>query len=399
MRKFSTLDKVNVAGKCVLLRADLNVPMQDGKISDATRIERILPGLHELIEKAAKVVVLTHFGRPKGKVVAEMSLEPVAEAMGKLLGKPVRFAADCIGPPAQTVIGGVENGAVALLQNLRYHPGEENNDPAFAAQLAKLGDIYVNDAFSCAHRAHASTEGLAKQLPAYAGRLMEAELEALDKALGNPKKPVAALVGGAKISTKLELLGNLVEKVDAIIIGGGMANTFLAAQGINVGNSLCEHDLTDTARAIMDKAKAANCMIHLPKDAVIAREFRENAQHETVPIENVPSDAMILDAGPETVNQLSSFLETCKTLVWNGPMGAFELKPFDAATTSLAHHVADLTQTGRMLSVAGGGDTVAALKKAGVDDKFSYISTAGGAFLEWLEGKELPGVAALSRDT
>ena len=397
MSRFSTLDDVDVAGKTVLLRADLNVPMQDGKVSDTTRIERILPGLHELMEKGARIAVLTHFGRPKGRVVAEMSLEPVAAAMGDLLGKSLRFADDCIGPAAQNAVGELENGAVALLQNLRYHPGEETNDPVFAAELATLGDLYVNDAFSCAHRAHASTEGLAKHLPAYAGRLMQAELEALDKALGNPEKPVAALVGGAKVSTKLELLGNLVEKVDAVIIGGGMANTFLAARGIDVGRSLCEHDLTDTAREIMDKARAADCTIHLPKDAVIAWEFAEDADHKTVPVENVPSDAMILDAGQNTVDQLCLVLKTCKTLVWNGPMGAFEIKPFDGATTAIARFAADLTQAGHLLSVAGGGDTVAALKKADVQDKFSYISTAGGAFLEWLEGKDLPGVAALKK--
>ena len=397
MSGFSTLDDVDVAGKTVLLRADLNVPMQDGKVSDTTRIERILQGLHELMEKGAGIAVLTHFGRPKGRVVAEMSLEPVAAAMGDLLGKPLRFAGDCIGPAAQNAVGGLENGAVALLQNLRYHPGEETNDPAFAAELATLGDLYVNDAFSCAHRAHASVCGLAERLPAYAGRLMQAELEALDNALGHPAKPVAALVGGAKVSTKLALLGNLVTKVDAIIIGGGMANTFLAARGIDVGRSLCEHDLTGTAREIMDKAKAANCTIHLPRDAVVAREFGENAPHKTVAVEAVPSDAMILDAGQDTVDRLRLFLGTCKTLVWNGPMGAFEINPFDAATTALARCVADLTEQGQILSVAGGGDTVAALKKAGVADKFSYLSTAGGAFLEWLEGKELPGVAALKK--
>ena len=397
MSRFSTLDDVDVAGKTVLLRADLNVPMQDGKVSDTTRIERILPGLHELMEKGARIAVLTHFGRPKGRVVAEMSLEPVAAAMGGLLGKPLRFADDCIGPAAQNAVGELENGAVTLLQNLRYHPGEETNDPVFAAELAMLGDLYVNDAFSCAHRTHASVCGLAERLPAYAGRLMQAELEALDNALGHPAKPVAALVGGAKVSTKLALLGNLVTKVDAIIIGGGMANTFLAARGVDVGRSLCEHDLTGTAREIMDKAKAANCTIHLPGDAVVAREFGENAPHKTVAVEAVPSDAMILDAGQDTVDRLRLFLGTCKTLVWNGPMGAFEISPFDAATTALARCVADLTEQGQMLSVAGGGDTVAALKKAGVADKFSYLSTAGGAFLEWLEGKELPGVTALKK--
>ena len=397
MPQFATLDQVDVAGKCVLLRADLNVPMQGGKISDTTRLERILPGLQELMAKGARVVVLSHFARPKGKAVAEMSLQPVAEAMSKLLGKPLRFAGDCIGPAAQTVVQALQNGDAAMLQNLRYHPGEETNDPAFAAELAKLGDLYVNDAFSCAHRAHASTEGLARYLPACAGRLMQAELQALDQALGNPQKPVAALVGGAKISTKLALLGNLVKKVDAIIIGGGMANTFLAAQGIDVGNSLCEHDLSDTARDIIDAARAAHCTIHLPKDAVIAREFAENAPHKTVPIEQVASDAMILDAGQDTINQLCLVLGKYKTLVWNGPMGAFEIKPFDRATTAIARFVADLTKTGAMLSVAGGGDTVAALKNANVDDKFSYVSTAGGAFLEWLEGKDLPGVAALKK--
>ncbi|MFH1806261.1 MAG: phosphoglycerate kinase [Pseudomonadota bacterium] len=395
MADFNTLDGVNVAGKRVLLRADLNVPMKDGVVGDTTRIDRTVPGLIELADAGAKVIVMTHFGRPKGQRVPEMSLKPVADVLARHLGRPVAFADDCIGDAAQTVIAAMKDGDIAILENLRYHAAEEKNDPAFVAELAKLGDIYVNDAFSCAHRAHASTEGLAHQLPAYAGRLMQAELDALGKALEAPKHPVMAIVGGAKISTKLDLLGNLVSRVDQLVIGGGMANTFLAAKGVNVGKSLCEHDLLDTAREIFGKAKAAGCEIVLPVDGLVAKEFKENAAYDTAGLDHIAADGMILDAGPATIADLNKRLESCKTLVWNGPLGAFEIKPFDTATVSVARQAAKLTKAGALLSVAGGGDTVAALRHAGVDEDFSYVSTAGGAFLEWLEGKPLPGVAAL----
>lgn len=395
MADFNTLDGVDVAGKRVLLRADLNVPMKDGVVTDTTRIDRTVPGLRELADAGAKLVVITHFGRPKGSRVPEMSLKPVAESLAKQLGRPVAFADDCIGEGAQKVIANLKDGEVALLENLRYHAEEEKNDPAFVAELAKLGDIYVNDAFSCAHRAHASTEGLAGALPAYAGRLMQAELEALGNALEAPKHPVMAIVGGAKISTKLDLLGNLVAKVDQLVIGGGMANTFLAAKGVNVGKSLCEHDLLETAREIFKKAEAANCEIVLPVDGLVAKEFKEGADHVVADVNAIDADGMILDAGPATIEDLNKRLESCETLVWNGPLGAFEIAPFDTATVSVAKRAADLTKAGKLLSVAGGGDTVAALRHAGVDQDFSYVSTAGGAFLEWLEGKVLPGVAAL----
>ncbi|KZC98513.1 MULTISPECIES: phosphoglycerate kinase [unclassified Thalassospira] len=395
MADFNTLDGVNVAGKRVLLRADLNVPMKDGVVGDTTRIDRTVPGLIELADAGAKLVVITHFGRPKGARVPEMSLKPVADALAKQLGRPVKFADDCIGDAAASVVNSLKDGEIALLENLRYHAEEEKNDPAFVTELAKLGDMYVNDAFSCAHRAHASTEGLARALPAYAGRLMQAELEALGNALEAPKHPVMAIVGGAKISTKLDLLGNLVAKVDQLVIGGGMANTFLAAKGVNVGKSLCEHDLLDTAREIFKKAEAANCEIVLPVDGLVAKEFAANAPHDVCDINDVAADGMILDAGPATIEDLNKRLETCETLVWNGPLGAFEITPFDTATVSVAQHAAELTKAGKLLSVAGGGDTVAALRHADSDQAFSYVSTAGGAFLEWLEGKTLPGVAAL----
>ena len=395
MADFNTLDGVNVAGKRVLLRADLNVPMKDGVVGDTTRIDRTVPGLIELADAGAKLVVITHFGRPKGERVPEMSLKPVADALAKQLGRSVKFSDDCIGDAAASVVNSLENGEIALLENLRYHAEEEKNDPAFVAELAKLGDLFVNDAFSCAHRAHASTEGLARALPAYAGRLMEVELEALGNALEAPKHPVMAIVGGAKISTKLDLLGNLVAKVDQLVIGGGMANTFLAAKGVNVGKSLCEHDLLATAREIFTKAEAANCEIVLPVDGLVAKEFAANARHDVSDINDVAADGMILDAGPKTIEDLNKRLETCETLVWNGPLGAFEITPFDTATVSVAQHAANLTNEGRLLSVAGGGDTVAALRHADADQAFSYVSTAGGAFLEWLEGKTLPGVAAL----
>jgi phosphoglycerate kinase len=390
-----TIDNLDASGKRVLLRADLNVPVRDGKISDLTRIERLSPTIRELADKGAKVIVCSHFDRPKGKRVPEMSLGPVAAALGEVLGQRVRFAEDCIGIPAQQAVDRMAKGDVLVLENTRYHAEEEKNDPAFAAELAELADIYVNDAFSAAHRAHASTEGVAHLMPAYAGRLMQAELEALDAALGNPVRPVAAVVGGAKISTKLELLGNLVGKVNVLIIGGAMANTFLAAQGVGVGKSLQEADMHGTARDILKQAKTRGCEVMLPTDAVVAAEFKPNASTRTVAISDVPADGMILDVGPTTVATLNTRLAALKTLVWNGPLGAFETPPFDVGTTAFARAVADATSRGALRSVAGGGDTVAALRHAGVLDKMSYVSTAGGAFLEWLEGKSLPGVAAL----
>ncbi|GAB3441571.1 phosphoglycerate kinase [Insolitispirillum peregrinum] len=397
MANFKTLDDIDVKGKRVVVRSDLNVPMKDGKVTDATRIERSAETIRELMEKGAKVVVVSHFGRPKGERVAEMSLKPVADALAVVLGKPVAFADDCVGPAAKTVVNALVDGEVAMLENLRYHKAEEKNDPDFARQLAELGDIYVNDAFSTAHRAHASTEAIAQLLPNAAGRLMQAELVALGKALEHPAKPVAAIVGGAKVSTKLDLLGNMVSKVDVLIIGGGMANTFLYAQGKDVGKSLCEKDMADTAREILAKAEAAGCTFILPTDAVIAGEFAANADNSVVSVDAVPADQMILDVGPASVEALKAKLTECKTLVWNGPLGAFEITPFDAATNAVAQAAAALTNTGALLTVAGGGDTVGALAHAGVVDQFSYVSTAGGAFLEWLEGKDLPGVAALKR--
>jgi phosphoglycerate kinase len=392
---FRTLDNLDVAGKRVLLRADLNVPVRDGKITDLTRIERLTPTIRELVGKGAKVIVCSHFDRPKGRRVPGMSLGPVAIALGEVLGQRVRFAEDCIGLPAEQAVDRMQKGDVLVLENTRYHAGEEKNDATFAAALAKLADLYVNDAFSAAHRAHASTEGVAHTLPAYAGRLMQAELEALHAALGSPTRPVAAVVGGAKVSTKLDLLGNLVAKVNVLIIGGAMANTFLAAQGIGVGKSLQEAEMHGTARDILARAKSAGCEVVLPADAVVATELKPGVATQTVPLNTVPADAMILDVGPATVAVLIRHLATLKTLVWNGPLGAFETPPFDAATNAFAKAVADATQNGALRSVAGGGDTVSALRHAGVLDKMSYVSTAGGAFLEWLEGKTLPGVAAL----
>ncbi|MEN8195761.1 MAG: phosphoglycerate kinase [Pseudomonadota bacterium] len=395
---FKTLDDLDLNGKRVLLRGDLNVPVANGKVTDATRIERLAPTIDELCGKGAKVIVMSHFGRPKGKVVPEMSLEPVANALSAALGgKAVAFASDCVGPDAASVTEGLESGGVALLENLRFHPGEEANDSGFAGELAKLGDAYVNDAFSAAHRAHASTEAIARLLPAAAGRAMQAELEALTAALEKPTHPVIALVGGAKVSSKLDVLGNLVSRVDAIIIGGGMANTFLHARGFDVGASLCEHDLADTVREIEAKAKAAGCEILLPVDGVVAAKFEAGAPSRTVAIDAAPSDMMILDVGPDSVAELNAKLADCKTLLWNGPLGAFEIPPFDAGTVAVAREAGCLTKAGVMLSVARGGDTVAALNHAGVADQFSYVSTAGGAFLEWLEGKTLPGVAALEK--
>jgi phosphoglycerate kinase len=392
---FRTLDNLDVAGKRVLLRADLNVPVRDGKISDLTRIERLSPTIKELSEKGARVIVCSHFDRPKGKRVPEMSLAPMAAALAEVLGRKVRFVEDCTGPAAEQAVELLSRGDVLVLENTRFHAGEEKNDPAFAAGLAKLADIFVNDAFSAAHRAHASTEGVAHLLPSYAGRLMQAELEALHAALGNPVRPVAAIVGGSKVSTKLELLGNLVSKVDVLVIGGAMANTFLSAQGKDVGKSLQEAEMHAMALDILANAKAAGCQIVLPTDAVVAREFKPNPPTETVSVDAVPPDTMILDVGPASVAALIHQLASLKTLVWNGPLGAFETPPFDAATTALAHAVAQATQTAGLRSVAGGGDTVSALRHAGVLEKLSYVSSAGGAFLEWLEGKTLPGVAAL----
>jgi phosphoglycerate kinase len=393
--KVRLLDGVAVQGKRVLLRADLNVPVRDGRITDLTRIERLSPTIRELAEAGARVVVCSHFDRPKGKRVPEMSLKPMAEALGQVLGKPVAFADDCIGPVASEAIAALHDGDVLVLENTRFHTGEEKNDPDFAKALGANADLFINDAFSAAHRAHASTEGVAHLLPSYAGRLMQQELEALDSALGNPQRPVAAIVGGSKVSTKLELLGNLCRRVDVLVIGGAMANTFLAAQGVKVGKSLQEAEMHATALDILEQAKAAGCEVVLPVDAIVATEFRPNPATSTVEIAAIPEDAMMLDVGPATVAALEYRLASLKTLVWNGPLGAFETPPFDEATTRLARAVADATQKGALRSVAGGGDTVSALKHAGVIEQMSYVSSAGGAFLEWLEGKTLPGVAAL----
>lgn len=395
--RFRTLDNVDVAGKRVLLRADLNVPVKNGKVLDATRLERLMPTITELASKGAKVIVLSHFDRPKGKVVPDMSLKPIAEALGRILGKPVAFAENCIGPEAENAVANLNNGDVLVLENTRFHAGEEENDPAFAAQLAKLGDIFVNDAFSAAHRAHASTEGIARQLPSFAGRLMQAELKALEQALGNPERPVAAIVAGSKVSTKLDLLNNLIAKVDILVIGGAMANTFLAAQGVNVGLSLQEVNLYDTARQILQNAAAKGCEIILPKDVVVAEKFEADVPTRIVPVREIPANAMALDVGPETVDAFIQRLPSIKTIIWNGPLGAFETKPFDASTNALAKAIADATKNGKIISVGGGGDTVSALKLAGVHDDMTYLSSAGGAFLEWMEGKILPGVDALSK--
>jgi phosphoglycerate kinase len=394
MAGFRTLDQADINGKRVLLRVDLNVPMERGQVSDATRIERILPTIRELAGKGGKVILLAHFGRPKGGPDRDNSLEPVADWLQANYG-PTKFALDCIGERAQTAVDALKPGEVLLLENTRFHKGEEKNDPAFVHALAKLGDVYVNDAFSAAHRAHASTEGLAHKLPAYAGRTMQAELEALGKALEAPTRPVAAIVGGAKISTKLDLLGNLLEKVDCLIIGGAMANTFLAAQGKPIGKSLVEKDLLETARDIMNKAKAKSKEIVLPVDVVVAKEFKAHSPSKAVETDAVGADDMILDIGPRSVEHVVSVLARTKTLVWNGPFGAFEMEPFDTGTVAVAEAAAELTQAGKIVSVAGGGDTVAALNAAGAADRFSYVSTAGGAFLEWLEGKKLPGVEVL----
>ncbi|MFA5581492.1 MAG: phosphoglycerate kinase [Paracoccaceae bacterium] len=391
------LDDFDLAGKTVLTRVDINVPVEDGRVTDATRIARIVPTVNTIVERGGKPVLIAHFDRPKGKVVPEMSLQVTLPALESALGRKVTFGGATDAPTPKRLVANMEAGDVVLLENLRFHPGEESNDPEFAASLAALADIYCNDAFSAAHRAHASTEGVARLLPSCAGRLMEAELTALEAALESPKRPVVAVVGGAKVSTKLDLLENLVRKVDHLVIGGGMANTFLAAQGIDVGRSLCEHDLGDMARKIMAAAAAAGCEIVLPTDVVVAREFAAHAPHEVVDATACPADAMILDAGPQSLARIVALFENCRTLIWNGPLGAFEIAPFDAATNGAAQAAARLTAQGTLVSVAGGGDTVAALNQAGAADGFTYISTAGGAFLEWMEGKELPGIAALNR--
>ncbi len=395
---WKTLDDVKLNGKVVLVRVDINVPVENGHVTDATRIEKVAPTVKDILAMGGKPVLLAHFGRPKGQVVPEMSLKPLLPALEIAFGVPVIFAADCTGGPAREAVDVLEPGQVLVLENTRFHAGEERNDPQLAAGIGALGEVYVNDAFSAAHRAHASTEGIARVLPAVAGRLMEAELKALEAALGDPKRPVTAVVGGAKVSTKLDLLGNLVRKVDNLVIGGGMANTFLVAQGIDVGKSLAERDMAETAREIMAKAKSAGCKIILPADVVVAREFRAGALNETVANDACPADAMILDAGPKAVETIGAVFEHSKTLIWNGPLGAFEITPFDTATNAAAARAAELTRAGALISVAGGGDTVAALNKAGAAADFSCISTAGGAFLEWMEGKVLPGVAALERD-
>ena len=396
MSAFRTLDDIEVAGRRVLVRVDLNVPMREGAVGDTTRIDRVAPTLKELSERGAKVIVASHFGRPKGKPVPAMSLGPLAEPLSRALGGlPVRFVSDCVGGKAEAAVVSLAPGDVALLENLRFHAGEEGNDPAFADALARLADLYVNDAFSAAHRAHASTTAVAERLPGAAGRLMQAELEALDKALQAPERPVIAVVGGAKVSTKLAVLANLIRRVDRLVIGGAMANTFLHARGVAVGASLHEPDLATDARRIAAAAEDAGCEILLPTDVAVTREFREGAESEAVPIAEVPADCMILDLGPETCARIEAALGASRTLVWNGPLGAFEIAPFDRATVTCARTAARLTQAGALLSVAGGGDTVAALQGAGVLGAFSYVSTAGGAFLEWLEGRTLPGVAAL----
>lgn len=399
MTAFKTLnDMGDIAGKRVLVREDLNVPMAQGRVIDDTRLRAAAPTLLELADRGAKVLVLAHFGRPKGQRQAEMSLEQVVPALVAVLGRDVAFVEDCAGDAAAAAISALAPGSIAVLENTRFHAGEEKNDAALVDAMAALGDFYVNDAFSAAHRAHASTAGLAHKLPAFAGRSMEAELVALEKALGAPEKPVAAVVGGAKVSTKLDVLTHLVSRVDHLIIGGGMANTFLAARGVDVGKSLCEHDLADTAEAILEAADAAGCTVHLPYDVVVAKEFAANpASLRTCNVHEVAADEMILDVGPAAVEALADVLKTCRTLVWNGPMGAFETAPFDAATVALARTAAALTQEGSLVSVAGGGDTVAALNHAGVAGDFSFVSTAGGAFLEWMEGRDLPGVSALLR--
>ena len=393
-KRFRTLDDVDVKGKRVLLRVDLNVPTEGGRVTDTTRLERVGPTITEISSKGGKVILLAHFGRPKGRDPKE-SLKPVAAALSAVIKKPVLFADDCVGDVADKAIAAMKDGDILCLENTRFHKEEEKNDPAFVAELAKLGDVWVNDAFSAAHRAHASTEGLGHKLPAYAGRTMQAELDALSRALEAPTKPVIAIVGGAKVSSKIELLENLVSKVDALVIGGGMANTFLHAQGVPIGKSLAEKDLATTALRIVEKADAANCAIILPVDAVVAGQFAANAPSHAYGLDAIPPDGMILDVGPLSIERIRSAIDDAATLVWNGPLGAFEITPFDRGTVVAAKHAAERTKAKKLISVAGGGDTVAALNQAGVAGDFSYVSTAGGAFLEWMEGKPLPGVEVL----
>ncbi len=395
-KPFRTLDDVDVKGKRVLLRVDLNVPMEQGRVTDATRLERVAPTITEIADKGGKVILLAHFGRPKGHDPKD-SLKPVAAALSRVIKKPVAFAEDCIGEAAAKAVSRMKDGDILCLENTRFHREEEKNDPAFVAELAKLGDIWVNDAFSAAHRAHASTEGLGHKLPAYAGRSMQAELEALGKALEAPAHPVIAIVGGAKVSTKIDLLENLVTKVDALVIGGGMANTFLHAQGIGIGKSLAEKDLAATALRILEKAQVANCAIILPVDAVVAFHFAANSPAHAYGLDAIPADGMILDVGPQSTARIRAAIDDAATLVWNGPLGAFEMTPFDRGTVVAARHAAERTKAKKLISVAGGGDTVAALNQAGVAADFSYVSTAGGAFLEWMEGKPLPGVEVLKK--
>jgi phosphoglycerate kinase len=394
MTAFRTLDQADLKGRRVLVRVDLNVPMENGRVTDATRIERILPTIREIAEKGGRAVLLAHFGRPKGRDPKD-SLKPVAAVLAEHLGRPVGFAEDTVGEVAAKAVAGLKDGDVLLLENTRFHPGEEKNDPAFVKELARLGDLYVNDAFSAAHRAHASTEGLARALPAYAGRTMQAELDALTRGLEAPTRPLVAVVGGAKVSTKIDLLENLVGRVDALVIGGGMANTFLHATGLEIGKSLAEKDLAATALRIIERARETGCAIILPVDGVCATEFRAGAENHTYGIDAIPGDRMILDVGSQSIERINAAINDAATLVWNGPLGAFEIAPFDQGTVAAARHAAERTRAGRLVSVAGGGDTVAALNHAGVAGDFSYVSTAGGAFLEWLEGKSLPGVEAL----
>jgi phosphoglycerate kinase len=397
MAAFQTLDQADLAGKRALVRVDFNVPMADGRVTDDTRLKAALPTIEKLRQGGAKVVLLAHFDRPKGKVVPAMSLGPIAPALAKVLGEPVAFAEDCIGPKARSAIAALNPGDVLLLENVRFHAGEEANDRAFANALAANGDLYVNDAFSAAHRAHASTEGIARLLPAYAGEQMRLELDALDRALGRPERPVMGIVGGSKVSTKLDLLRNLVTRLDKLAIGGGMANTFLYAQGHDVGASMCEPDLAETAREIIRLAGQSNCKLFLPLDIVVAEKLAPGAVARVRGVGEVDDDEKILDAGPETVERLKRALANSKTLIWNGPLGVFEVQPFDKATVEAAQEAARLCREGALVAVAGGGDTVAALNAAGVTQDFTFVSTAGGAFLEWMEGKTLPGVAALSR--
>ena len=390
------VEDIQTAGKRVIVRVDFNVPLKDGKVESDKRLKESLPTIKYLKEKGAKVILMSHLGRPDGKRNPEFSLRPVADALAALLGSPVSFADDCVGEAAEKAVAAMKNGDVLLLENTRFHKEEEKNDPAFVEKLAKLGDIYVNDAFSAAHRAHASTEGLARKLPAYAGRSMQAELEALGKALEQPQRPVIAVVGGAKVSTKLELLENLITKVQALVIGGAMANTFMHAQGVNVQKSLAEKEMADTARRILAKAEAANCAIILPIDAIVAFHFEANAPSHAYGFDAIPEFGMVLDVASQSIERIKGAIDDAATLVWNGPLGAFEMPPFDAGTVEVARYAAERTRSGKLVSVAGGGDTVAALNHAGVGDQFTYVSTAGGAFLEWLEGKTLPGVAALA---